>query len=261
MINTPTSLLVAWCGSILWCCDVNGAWSEKCTVICGVCFVLLHASVCVCMCVKNAEKRHRLIRTSLVACLLLAIPSASHSCSACVLLARCCVLILICCSCCILCTADSSRHRVLLLPLLTCMIFAWKKSFCLMFCLYVWHVFGNILNHSCQYCSLKQSHLFKYLCKNKNIYLGCSHTWIDDAALPHPSFCCCRCHKAPPPVTQKNTQVEIFKLIQNKFLNETKSSRCETSLKMNWLGSENPKLGRWHDTFLCFPLTVSDLLY
>lgn len=52
MIDTPTSLHVAWCVSVLWCCDVNGALSEKCTVICGVCFVLLlHASVCVCMCV------------------------------------------------------------------------------------------------------------------------------------------------------------------------------------------------------------------
>lgn len=53
MIHTPTSLHVAWCVSVPRCCDVNGALSEKCTVICGVCFVLLlHASVCVCMCVS-----------------------------------------------------------------------------------------------------------------------------------------------------------------------------------------------------------------
>lgn len=64
--------------------------------------------------------------------------------------------------------------------------------------------------------------------------VGCSHTWIDDAALPRSSFCCCRCHKAPPAITHthKKPQVEIFKLILNGFLNEMKSSRCETSLKM-----------------------------
>lgn len=53
MIDMPTSLHVTWCASVLWCCDVNGALREKCTVTCGVCFVLLlHASVCVCMCVS-----------------------------------------------------------------------------------------------------------------------------------------------------------------------------------------------------------------